>query len=410
MSRSLRLNKMMVGEYQFNGDLSNGSITSTTHNTGYLSTPVSLLNSAGTATNLHSADALGVSGQSGDRAFDNRATTSMGSTGGKGSIADRTWFRGLQAFTLQGWFKTDGAQTLGNGASLIEQFDANGGWALRSTSAGKLTLTVGDGSTTKTATSSQVFTQQNQWVFFAVTFDKRPSSNEVSFYVGTDTASITLAGQASISSANTSDTVAVPVTIGSGFDGLLDNMRIFASRRNVTWINDDGTSYINTDVDNFTYGLLDINELRALRAMDLKIALGDVDENRSINAADIDLVLRNPGVASYDIDGDGTSNRADADQLIHEILHSEYGDANLDGRINTIDFNALSGHFSQTGGWSFGDFNGDTTVNSLDFNLFAANYGFAVQASLGAIVPEPVSFSLIASATMFFAFCRRRSH
>ena len=31
---------------------------------------------------------------------------------GKAIIANRTWFRDLQAFTLQGWFKTDGAQSM----------------------------------------------------------------------------------------------------------------------------------------------------------------------------------------------------------------------------------------------------------------------------------------------------------
>src|SRR5439155_2796963 len=180
----------------------------------------------------------------GDRAFDNRAAASMGAAGGKAQIADRTWFRDLQAFTLTGWFKTDGAQTIGNNASLIEQTDANGGWSLRSTSAGKLTLSIGDGSTTKTAISPTSYSQQNQWVFFAVSFDKRPSSNEVSFYVGTDTAQVTLAAQSSISSSNTSDTVAVPVTVGSGFDGLLDNIRIIGSRRNITWIDEDGPSYV----------------------------------------------------------------------------------------------------------------------------------------------------------------------
>ena len=67
-----------------------------------------------------------------------------------------------------------------------------------STSNGKLTLMMSDGSTTKSVSSSAVYTQQNQWTFFAVTFDERPSSNEVSFYVGTDTASVTLVNQASV--------------------------------------------------------------------------------------------------------------------------------------------------------------------------------------------------------------------
>src|SRR5205823_2401911 len=128
----MRLNKFMPGEFQFNGDLSGGSLSYVAHNTGYLASYATLKDAAGNSTNLHSADALGASGLAGDRAFDNRATTSMGAAGGKAQIADRTWFRDLQAFTLTGWFKTDGAQTIGNNASLIEQTDTNGGWSLRS--------------------------------------------------------------------------------------------------------------------------------------------------------------------------------------------------------------------------------------------------------------------------------------
>jgi hypothetical protein len=395
MSRSLRTNKMMVGEFQFNGDFSAGVIDATANNTGYLSAPAILSNSAGAATNLHSSDALGVSGSPGDRAFDNRATVGIGNpTSGKATVANRTWFRQLQAFTLQGWFKTDGAQSLGNGASLIEQLDANGGWALRSTTTGKLTLTINDGSTNSTATSNTAYTQQNQWTFFAVTFDKRPSSNEVSFYVGTDTTPVTLVSQASLGRSNSSDTVTAPVTIGAGFDGLLDNIRLFTARRNVGWVDEDGTSYINDDVNNFAFALLNLQELNTLRARDLRLAPGDVNQDRALTAADIDLVLRNPGNGNYDIDGDLLNNRFDADMLVHTIFGTEYGDANLDGRINALDFNALASGYGSTNGWAKGDFNGDGIVNSADFVVMSGNFGFAnglPAPGLGSVVPEPLT-------------------
>ncbi len=399
MSRPMRLNKMMVGEFRFNGDFTNGSLDADAQNSGYLSTPAVMQNGSGTPTNLHSADALGVSGQSGDRAFDNRATPGMGSAGGgKAVIANRTWFRDLQAFTLQGWFKTDGAQSIGNNASLIEQSDANGGWSLRSTSTGKLTLSMSDGSTTKTVTSNQSYSQQNQWTFFAVTFDKRPSSNEVSFYVGTDSATVTLVNQASVSLSNTSDTVTAPVMIGAGFDGLIDNVRLFTARRNVTWVDEDGTTYINDDVPNFTYGLLNLQELNTLRAQDLHIAAGDMNQDHVLNTADIDLVLHNQGNANFDLDGDGQTNRADSDYEVQTIFGTRYGDANLDRRVNALDFNALATNYGSAGGWAQGDFNGDGVVNSLDFNLLAGNFGFsAVSAGslLGTVVPEPAGAVLV---------------
>ncbi len=96
------------------------------------------------------------------------------------------------------------------------------------------------------------------------------------------------------------------------------------------------------------------------------------------------------------------------------VLHSEYGDANLDGRVNTSDFNMLAGHFGSGGqGFATGDFNGNGIVDSTDFNTFAQNYGFIYMApapipgsSLGAIVPEPTSLGLVGFALAVLA--RRR--
>jgi hypothetical protein len=52
------------------------------------------------------------------------------------------------------------------------------------------------------------------------------------------------------------------------------------------------------------------------------------------------------------------------------------GDANLDNVVDTLDFNALAGHFGQTAAiWQSGDFNRDGVVDTLDFNSLAANFG-----------------------------------
>lgn len=276
MDPVMRMNKFTAADFRFNGDFG-GALGSTVQSNGYLSTPATLQNGAGTPTDLHSADTLGVSGRAGDRAFDNRATSSMGATGGgKAVVADRTWFRDLQAFTIAGWFKTDGAQTIGNGATLMSQVDGNGGWSLASTTFGKLTLTVDAGGSVKTATSSTAFTLQNAWQFFAVTFDARPSGNEVKFYVGSEATDVTTAGAGSISSSNSSDTVAAPIIMGERFDGLLDNMRLFTARKDVTWINDDGTSYTRSG-NNQDFALLSLADLQTMRAFDLGINQWNVD-------------------------------------------------------------------------------------------------------------------------------------
>jgi hypothetical protein len=67
------------------------------------------------------------------------------------------------------------------------------------------------------------------------------------------------------------------------------------------------------------------------------------------------------------------------------------GDDNLDGVVNSMDFNTLAADFN-TGGvnWLGGDFNGDGRVNALDFSALAGHFGELTPAApLGTLVPEP---------------------
>ena len=76
-------------------------------------------------------------------------------------------------------------------------------------------------------------------------------------------------------------------------------------------------------------------------------------------------------------------------------LPSINGDANLDGKVNTLDFNILAAKFSSTTVvWTDGDFNYDGVVDSLDLNILASNYGRVNGVSapnLGSVIPEPGS-------------------
>jgi hypothetical protein len=57
------------------------------------------------------------------------------------------------------------------------------------------------------------------------------------------------------------------------------------------------------------------------------------------------------------------------------------GDATLNNKVDTLDFNLLAGSFSLKGrGFSEGDFNYDGTVDSIDFNGLVANYGKSIPA------------------------------
>jgi hypothetical protein len=95
----------------------------------------------------------------------------------------------------------------------------------------------------------------------------------------------------------------------------------------------------------------------------------------------------------------------DAQQRKITIHLAHYGDANLSGSVDSLDFNAFASGYGSTSHtiWANGDFNYDQKVNSLDFNLLAGNY--AAAPSLGAIVPEP---STIGCLLPLLASIRRR--
>jgi hypothetical protein len=86
------------------------------------------------------------------------------------------------------------------------------------------------------------------------------------------------------------------------------------------------------------------------------------------------------------------------------------GDANIDGVVNALDFNALATHFGQSSQtWSGADFNADGVVNTIDFNALASNFGSSYNpnpaGSLGALIPEPAGFAV--SCLAFFILGKR---
>ena len=102
------------------------------------------------------------------------------------------------------------------------------------------------------------------------------------------------------------------------------------------------------------------------------------------------------------------------DTTAHQVsvVYTYYGDANLDGKVDTSDFTTMAAHFASSQVWTGGDFNYDGTVNALDFNAIASNFGRATLITappvLGALVPEPGSMMLLAGAATLLARRRRR--
>jgi hypothetical protein len=92
------------------------------------------------------------------------------------------------------------------------------------------------------------------------------------------------------------------------------------------------------------------------------------------------------------------------------VRYAYCGDANLDGVVDTLDFNALASAFGSTSQvWTTGDFNYDFKVDTLDFNSLAANFGQSLPGAASPAaqpVPEPGMLSLTAS--LLGASMRRR--
>ena len=89
------------------------------------------------------------------------------------------------------------------------------------------------------------------------------------------------------------------------------------------------------------------------------------------------------------------------------------GDANVDGKVDTLDFNALASNFGGSGkSWRSGDFNGDGVVDTLDFNSLAANFGKqSVPDASGAalsLVPEPAGIGLLTGLSFAITRSARR--
>ncbi len=115
------------------------------------------------------------------------------------------------------------------------------------------------------------------------------------------------------------------------------------------------------------------------------VVTGDFDGDGNWNCQDIDLLvafLAGGGMdLGFDLNNDGSIDLLDRDAWLQVAasqngLTASYlvGDANLDGVVDTSDFNVWNVHkFTASAAWCSGDFNADGLVDTSDFNLWNIN-------------------------------------
>ncbi|MEM9250849.1 MAG: hypothetical protein AAGB29_00735, partial [Planctomycetota bacterium] len=118
-----------------------------------------------------------------------------------------------------------------------------------------------------------------------------------------------------------------------------------------------------------------VNLADGVQWSNLDEVLGKVTD--AVNTTDISFGQRVD--LSADMNGDLTIDQSDVDVLVTDILGTDFGDADLDGDIDTADITTTIGNFTGAGvgvgeGWADGNFDGDGDVDTADITTVIGNF------------------------------------
>ena len=146
--------------------------------------------------------------------------------------------------------------------------------------------------------------------------------------------------------------------------------------------------------------------------------LADFDSDGTLTVVDIDQLATGIGSADfdsrYDLDFNNRLNEADLEEFVHEYANTYFGDANLDGQFDSVDFVQVFQFAEYEDGvpgnstWQSGDWNLDGEFDSRDFVVAFQDGGYEKGPRVGAAVPEPASkFGMLLGVLVLVA--RRRT-
>ncbi len=149
--------------------------------------------------------------------------------------------------------------------------------------------------------------------------------------------------------------------------------------------------------------------------------LGDFNGDGELTVIDIDLlterVIEGTNPPAFDLNGDNLVDQADRTVWVSELKPTWFGDADLNGEFDTLDFVAVFsiGRYEtkEPAGWGEGDWSGDGVFDSGDFVTAFIDGGYEQGPKPGAgvvAVPEPSSWLLMILTVAPLWTLRRRSH
>lgn len=271
---SVRINRHLVSEYNFDKKLFDStSSSSRVHSDwGAFNWGLFMYSAGGSSkSNLYGGAGSGVSGQSDDFALD----TKIGTMGGNGGVVKggNGQSQNLNGFTISGWFNANKGSSISNNAILVSSRsrsdDSKFAYEIKAGSgSGRLALTVQSKGKYYTWETPAVYTERNEWVFFAVTLDT--DSSYVAFYKGTKSQSVHRVHRTSISNVseiptkdNSMFTIGGSSTGTRTFAGLIDNIRLWYSENGPDRVDDKKDKHAELTQEELEYlRRSDINEFK----------------------------------------------------------------------------------------------------------------------------------------------------